>query len=205
MAAPRPPVSNSWQLTAWLSLGLSAVYLVICAVRLVFTFHETSQLVNILNAPGPNAVDQINSLTNTDNLLNNLTLVGFVAYLVGYVVYFAAIRKAVRAAGLNPGILLKHWTYYAWRAAILVSLLASVFNNTGSNTSADSPAQAISQVKHVAMTTELYLGARIITICVLIVAVVVMRNRVRAAMQQAQPTAAFGAGYQPLGMTPQQY
>ncbi len=207
MAAPRPPLSNSWQNTAWLSIGLSALYLVVCVVRLVFTFHETSRIESILNAPGPDSVAQLNSLQSTDSLLNNLTLVGFVAYLVGYLVYFAAVRKAVRAAGLNSALLVKHWTYYAWRGAILVSLLASFFN-AGSNStdgSSDDAAQLIDQFKHIAMTTELYLAARIVTIGVLIVAVVVTRNRVRAAIQQVRPTAPFGAGYQPQGMAPQPY
>lgn len=207
MAAPRPPLSNSWQNTAWLSIALSSVYLVICVVRLIFTFHETSRIESIFNAPGPNSLAQLNSLQSTDDLLTNLTLVGFIAYLVGYLVYFSAVRKTVRAAGLNPGILVKHWTYYAWRGAILVSLLTSLFNASSNSTdaSSDDPAQLVAQVKHLATTTELYLAARILTIGVLIVAVVVIRNRVRAAMQQAQPTAAFGAGYQPLGMAPQQY
>jgi hypothetical protein len=194
----------AWEKMAWVGVGLAAVYLVICVVRLVFTFHETSSLVNILNAPTADGVNQINSLSNTESLMTNLTLLGVFVYIAGYVVFFQAVRKAIRSAGLNSRSLLQHWTYYAWRGAVLVSLLLAFAGNASADTTASTdPATLISQVKHVGLMNELYLGVRIVTVFILIGAIFSLRDRVRTALRAAGSPAPYGAYQQPQGAAPQ--
>jgi hypothetical protein len=201
-----PCSGSSWEKMAWIGVGLSGVYLVICLVRLVFTFHETSTLVSILNGtPSVAGENQISSLTSTENLLNTLTLVGFVAYILGYVLFFQSVRTAVRAAGLNARTLQQHWTYYAWRGAVLVSLLLAVAGTSSTNTDSSDLPTLITQIKHTGQMNELYLGARVITVFILVAAIFSLRSRVRAALRAASEASPYGAYQQPQGTVQQPF
>jgi hypothetical protein len=116
----RSPQVAGWQLFAWVVFGLIVVHSVYCSAHIALLV-EDRRLIDQLRAGRDDmTVEQIRSHRHTLNAVSNLDLVPTFLVLVGVLVWFTLLSKAIKAAADVGTAATSPWIYRAFWAAVFV-------------------------------------------------------------------------------------
>jgi hypothetical protein len=111
----------------WVALGTTLLYVCFAAYRL----SVIGRLAAFMEAWDGSSthLDRLQLLDYLDEnqLSSTMMLVVAVGYIVTYLVWLHFLRKEVSAAGGDPVMITRHWSFVAWRIGILASVVLSVF------------------------------------------------------------------------------
>lgn len=168
-------ITLTWALVAVMTLFLGlALYRLVVAVQLLGFMRSWNGSAATLDAA------RLLRLVNLDEDLARFVVFGVVAYLILFVIWMRALRRAVAAAGESPKRLTRHWAFIAWRVGTFATLAFVLVTAT---TNPDAPVDTVAGIRDQLIAIEqrqvTYGWIRIALAAILVVAVVALYRRVR--------------------------
>jgi len=126
--AAAPP--SAWRVTSWVLLTISFAYVVACVVKIVLLVQDYRFVDRLTASPSSVDLAELNRLADRERLANTIVQLLVLAYLVGFLIWFAMIWRVVVRNGLSPAAVLRHWTVVAWAVSIAVSPVLALLTRT---------------------------------------------------------------------------
>lgn len=186
------PPSRGPAIVGWVSLGLVALAALLCAVRLAYIVQDTASVLRVLGNPARLVDPQV---PGPLEVLPTLALLGCLG--LGRLLFARAVRTASRGLGVDPYLLLRHWTLAVWRAGLLVMLLLTVVGPGAGGLVADT-AEAVDLARRTGAFDETVLAVRLLVLAALAVTVPLARGRVVALLRAAEAARTAGQAGLPL-------
>lgn len=175
----RRATTRAWEAMTWTVTGVIATFVLAGVAQLIVRLYGYAAMSELPAYPvGADVVD-IQILGLIDFALSALAAILFCGCLVGYFVWFSMTRKAVRRLGADPRQVLRHWTVYAWRIAILAYLAVACLAS-GSTEDLINGNLSRDALLSLERTLIVFMSVRVAISAFLIVVIWVLRKRIHA-------------------------
>lgn len=179
----RRSVPAWWHLLTWALVVAVVGYVGLIGVRIWALVHEDALVDELLANPGTVGGGAVDRFFAGVRLLDAVYGTLIFIYLAMFLLWIFSVRRVLTRLGHDRRTVFRHWTFVAWRLALIPVIVLAVLLRPG-----QLPDSADRLAFHDAVITAnqhqmLYSAARLIMLGLLIAAIVTVWNRARTTSQ----------------------